>query len=108
MKSFRLFVFAMVYLLALATLVFAAEAAGAGGAAAESPLGAMIAADVMSWFPASWEGWVTTVVTMCAALSAVWPRPDEDANVFWRLLYTIVNAIGFNVGKAKNADDDRS
>lgn len=106
MISFRTFLFAVLYVLALSAICWAAEAAEVAKAA-ESPIGAMIAADVMSWLPASWEGWITSVVTICAAISAVWPRPDEDANVFWRLLYTIVNAIGFNVGKAKNADDDR-
>ena len=39
------------------------------------------------------------------AISAVWPRPADDANVVVRFLYTVVNALGFNAGKAQNADD---
>lgn len=29
----------------------------------------------------------------------------EDAPALVRLLYTVVNALGFNAGKARNADD---
>lgn len=60
---------------------------------------------LLGLLPASWEGWVTLVVTLCAAVSALWPRPAEDAPALVRLLYTVVNALGFNAGKAKNADD---
>lgn len=60
---------------------------------------------LLAMLPASWEGWVTLVVTLCAAVSAFWPRPAEDAPALVRLLYTVVNALGFNAGKAKNADD---
>ena len=44
-------------------------------------------------------------MTLCAAISAVWPRPADDANELVRFLYTVVNALGFNAGQAKNADD---
>jgi len=33
------------------------------------------------------------------------PRPAETANPLLRLLYVVVNALGFNAGKARNADD---
>lgn len=69
------------------------------GAAAEALSG------LLAMLPASWEGWITLVVTLCAAVSALWPRPAEDAPALVRLLYTVVNALGFNAGKAKNADD---
>ena len=74
-------------------------------AEAEAPAGADIVAVLLTCFPDSWGGWVTLVVTICAAVSAVWPRPSEDSNVFIRLIYGLVNAIGFNAGQAKNADD---
>lgn len=48
---------------------------------------------------------MTLVVTLCAALSAVWPRPKDSASPVVRLLYAVVNALGFNAGKARNADD---
>ena len=60
---------------------------------------------LLGYLPESWSGWVTLVVTICAALSAVWPRPSDSASPVLRLLYTVVNAVGFNAGKAKNADD---
>ena len=44
-------------------------------------------------------------MTVCAAVAAVWSRPADDANVFVRILYAVVNAGGFNAGKARNADD---
>lgn len=75
------------------------------GDAANPPEGADMAATILGWLPENWEGWVTFVVTVCAAVSAVWPRPAETANPVLRLLYMVVNALGFNAGKAKNADD---
>ena len=75
------------------------------GDAVSPPEGADMAATILGWLPASWEGWATFVVTLCAAVSAIWPRPAETANPLLRLLYVVVNALGFNAGKAKNADD---
>lgn len=69
------------------------------------PEGADMAAMLLGWLPERWEGWVTFVVTLCAALSAIWPRPAQTASPLLRLLYTLVNALGFNAGKARNADD---
>ena len=71
----------------------------------EAPAGADIVAVLLTYFPDSWGGWVTLVVTVCAAVAAVWSRPADDANVFVRILYAVVNAVGFNAGKARNADD---
>lgn len=75
----------------------------ADGATAEAAGEAL--SGLLALLPESWEGWVTLVVTLCAAVSALWPRPAEDAPALVRLLYTVVNALGFNAGKAKNADD---
>lgn len=75
----------------------------ADGTAAEAAGEAL--SGLLAMLPASWEGWITLVVTLCAAVSALWPRPAEDAPALVRLLYTVVNALGFNAGKAKNADD---
>ena len=75
------------------------------GDAVNPPEGADMAATILGWLPENWEGWVTFVVTGCAAVSAVWPRPAETANPVLRLLYMVRTARGFNAGKAKNADD---
>ena len=86
-------------------LLLSAAGAMAAEAANEAPLGADIVAVLLTYLPASWGGWVTLVVTVCAAIAACWPRPSDDANIFVRILYAVVNAIGFNAGKAQNADD---
>ena len=67
-----------------------------------------IIANIINYLPESWEGWITMVIAVCAALGACWPRPSDDAHVIWRGLYSLVNALGANFGKAKNADDARA
>lgn len=79
--------------------------ASAGAAEETVPVGADLAAELLACLPDSWGGWVTLVVTICAAVAAVWSRPSEDASLLVRILYAIVNAVGFNAGKAQNADD---
>ncbi len=60
---------------------------------------------MLAWLPATWEGWATLVIAVCAVIAATLPRPREDAHIVWRWLYAIVNALGANFGKATNADD---
>ena len=86
-------------------LLLPAVGAMAAEAANEAPLGADLVAELLTCLPDSWGGWVTLAVTVCAAVAAVWSRPADDANVFVRILYAVVNAVGFNAGKARNADD---
>ena len=62
-------------------------------------------ASLLALLPESWEGWITLTVTVCAVVSACWPRPADDAPGLVRLLYTVVNALACNAGKARNADD---
>jgi len=48
---------------------------------------------------------VTGLVSLCAALSTVLPPPDfggVQSSLAYRLTYTVINAIGLNVGHAKN------
>ena len=40
-----------------------------------------------------------------SAAERLLPRPKDSASLVLRLLYTVVNAVAFNAGKAKNADD---
>lgn len=83
-------------------LLPALPAAAETSAAAES---ADAVASLLALLPESWEGWITLTVTVCAVVSACWPRPADDAPGLVRLLYTVVNALGCNAGKARNADD---
>lgn len=80
-------------------------AAETAAPAVETVPGADLVGTLLGYLPDSWNGWVTLVVTLCAALSAVWPRPKDSASPVVRLLYAVVNALGFNAGKARNADD---
>lgn len=86
-------------------LILSAAGAVAAEAAEAVPPGADMAAELIACLPDSWSGWVTLAVTVCAAVSAVWSRPADDAGVAVRILYAVVNAVGFNAGKAQNADD---
>lgn len=98
-------IFCLLFVVLVPCLSWAAEGTTANAAAVP---GADLAATLLASLPASWEGWVTLVITLCAAASAIWPRPREDAPMLWRVLYAVVNALGFNAGKAKNADDARA
>lgn len=73
--------------------------------ASEVVPGADIMAQILAWLPASWEGWATLVIAVCAVIAAAWPRPKEDAHIIWRGLYALVNALAANFGRARNADD---
>lgn len=67
--------------------------------------GAELVGLLLACLPATWEGWATLAIAICAVLAATWPRPKEDAHVLWRGLYALVNALGANFGRARNADD---
>lgn len=48
---------------------------------------------------------VTALGGLCALVAAFLPAPDEKSGRAYRAVYTVVNWIGCNVGKAANADD---
>ena len=48
---------------------------------------------------------VTALGGLCALIAAFLPAPDEKSGRAYRVIYTVVNWIGCNVGKAQNADD---
>lgn len=52
----------------------------------------------------TWAAAAAFVVALCALLCTVIPAPSEDSNVVWRFVYSIINTIGCNVGKAANFD----
>lgn len=55
--------------------------------------------------PDTWLAWLTAAVTICAALAAVLPPPAEGGNAVYRALYRLIQWVGFNLYKAKNAED---
>ena len=93
------FLFLMMVFVLVPCVLLAAEPV------AEPVPGADLAATLLGYLPDSWNGWVTLLIALCAAVSAVWPRPQDSASPVLRLLYAVVNAVGFNAGKAQNADD---
>ena len=62
-----------------------------------------IIAVALPYLPESWGGWVSMAVTVGAVFAAVVPKPKEDANIVWRIVYAALNALGCNVARAKNA-----
>lgn len=52
----------------------------------------------------TWAAAAAFIVALCALLCTVIPAPSEDSNVVWRFVYSIINTIGCNVGKAANFD----
>ena len=56
----------------------------------------------------NWAMAAMVVGAVCAALATVLPAPSEGANVFWRIAYGLINLIGLNFGKAKNASQTGS
>lgn len=42
---------------------------------------------------------------VCALVATLMPAPGEQAGTVYKALYAVVNWIGCNFGKARNADD---
>lgn len=97
-KLFMLFFLALVTVLAPCML-------SAAESVAEAAPGADVVRVLLGYLPEAWGGWVTLVITLCAAVSAIWPRPADSAHPLIRFAYLVVNAVGFNSGRARNADD---
>lgn len=98
-------IFSVLFLLgATFVLCLAASAIGQEAAPAATPSPAdELWSFIVSLIPASWEGWITSIVTLCAAVSAVWPRPADNAPKPLRLLYALINLLAINAWRAKNA-----
>ncbi len=55
--------------------------------------------------PDTWLAWITAVVTICAAVTVVLPAPKEGGSKLYSATYRIIQWVGLNMGKAKNAQD---
>lgn len=64
-----------------------------------------ILSELIGIIPAQYAVYVTCVCALCAAVCTIWKAPDEKANTLVKFVYKVVNLLGMNVGKAKNADD---
>ena len=57
-------------------------------------------------FVDQWPNWISGIaglISACAVLAALTPTKSDDRIVGW--LLRIINVVGINVGRAKNADD---
>ncbi len=64
-----------------------------------------ILSEIISIIPEQYGVYVTCLCAGCAAICTLWKAPDEKANTLVKFVYKVVNLLGMNVGKAKNADD---
>ena len=96
-------IFFLLFVVLVPCLSWAAEGV-TESAPAQDP-GTELVALLLAWLPATWEGWTTLAVAVCAVIAATLPRPREDAHIVWRWLYALINALGANFGRAINADD---
>lgn len=55
--------------------------------------------------PDSWLAWLTALVTVCAAITVVLPAPTEGGSKVYSAIYRLIQWVGLNLGKAKNAQD---
>lgn len=53
----------------------------------------------------SYAGLVLSLMGVCAAVCALLPAPAEDSSKVYKVIYKLLNWIGCNLAKAKNADD---
>ena len=59
---------------------------------------AALVAQLPAWLTA-----VTVLVTACAGVAALTPTKSDDKII--GIILNIINVVGLNFGKAKNADD---
>ena len=52
----------------------------------------------------SWALFLSAASAVCAWAATLMPAPSETSGVIYRSLYKVINWIGANIGKARNAD----
>ena len=58
--------------------------------------------------PESTMTWITFAITICAALAVALPAPKEGGNAIYKAVYTAIQWLALNVGRAKNASSAKS
>lgn len=61
-----------------------------------------------SFIPPELIGYVTLAVTICGLITTVLPAPKADSGVAYRSIYLVIQWIALNLGKAKNAQDQKT
>ena len=93
------FLFQLVMLVAVSVISFAVPALAED--ATVSSMGILPLLEGM--LPESALTWVTFAVTICAAMAVAMPAPKDGGNAIYKWIYTAVQWIALNVGRAKNA-----
>ena len=95
------FLFQLVMLVAVSVISFAVPALAED--ATVSSMGILPLLEGM--LPESALTWVTFAVTICAAMAVAMPAPKDGGNAIYIWIYTAVQWIALNVGRAKNASN---
>ena len=64
-----------------------------------------ILVDFLNSQTGTWALVIAALGGLCALASAFMPEPGEQSGKVYKAVYTVVNWIGCNFGKATNADD---
>lgn len=91
--------FQLVMLVAVSVVAFAMPALAEDAAASSTGIMSLLE----GMLPESALTWVTFAVTVCAALAVAMPAPKDGGNAVYKWIYTLVQWIALNVGRAKNA-----
>lgn len=95
------FLFQLVMLVAVSVIAFAVPALAEDAAASSTGIMPLLE----GLLPESALTWVTFAVTICAAMAVAMPAPKDGGNAIYRWVYTAVQWIALNVGRAKNASN---
>ena len=95
------FLFQMVMLVALSVFAFAVPALAEDATVSSTGILSLLE----GMLPESALTWVTFAVTICAALAVAMPAPKDGGNAIYKWIYTAVQWIALNVGRAKNASN---
>ena len=98
--------FQLVMLVALSIVAFAMPALAEEAASTAGSFD--IVAVLEGLLPESTMTWITFAITLCAAMAVALPAPKYGGNSIYRAVYTAVQWIGLNVGRAKNASSAKS
>lgn len=98
--------FQLVMLVALSIVAFAMPALAEEAASTAGSFD--IVAVLEGLLPESTMTWITFAITICAALAVALPAPKEGGNAIYKAVYTAIQWLALNVGRAKNASSAKS
>lgn len=53
--------------------------------------------------PQTWEGWIGTVLVVCAILAAFLPSPGKKAHPIWKTCHRIICCLGLGAGRLRSS-----